>query len=60
GLPQWGSIRTQHAVLVIGVDSEEIVYHDPALRQGPVAAPQGEFLLAWSEMAEKAAFLRRP
>jgi len=59
GLPEWGNIRTQHAVLVVAVNPEQIVYHDPALQYGPVSAPCDEFLLAWSEMAEQAALLSR-
>jgi len=57
GLPGWGNIHAQHAVLVTGVGVEQIEYHDPALAYGPVSALRAEFLLAWSEMEELAAFL---
>ena len=57
GLPGWGNIRTQHAVLVIDADVEWIAYQDPALAYGPVSALRDEFLLAWSEMDKQAAFL---
>lgn len=59
GLPGWSDLRTQHAILIVDATPEHIVYHDPALEQGGTASPRNEFLLAWSEMAEKAAFLRR-
>ncbi len=59
GLPGWGDIRTQHTVLVIQVSDTEVIYHDPAWPHGPVVAPAGEFLLAWSDMAELVAQLRR-
>ncbi len=59
GLPGWGNIRTQHTVLVVSVGVERIVYHDPALAHGPVSALRAEFLLAWSEMDERVAFLSR-
>ena len=58
GLPGWGDIRTQHTVLVASVELNQITYYDPALADGPVSAVRGEFLLAWSEMAELTAFLR--
>jgi len=59
GLPGWGNIRTQHAVLVVKVDAEQITYHDPSLAYGPVSALCDEFLLAWGEMDEQAAFVSR-
>jgi ABC-type bacteriocin/lantibiotic exporter with double-glycine peptidase domain len=59
GLPGWGDIRTQHTVLVVGLGLDQVTYHDPALADGPASAPRGEFLLAWSEMAELTAFLRK-
>jgi ABC-type bacteriocin/lantibiotic exporter with double-glycine peptidase domain len=59
GLPGWGNIRTQHTVLVISIGNEQITYHDPALSYGPVSTLLAEFLLAWSEMDEQAAFLGR-
>lgn len=59
GLPGWGNIRTQHTVLVVSVGAEQIAYHDPALAHGPVSALRAEFLLAWSEMDERIAFLSR-
>jgi len=45
--------------LVISIDNERVTYHDPALSYGPVSTLLAEFLLAWSEMDEQAAFLGR-
>ena len=59
GLPGWGNIRTQHAILEVNADAERISYHDPALSYGPVSASIDEFLLAWSEMDNQAALLNR-
>lgn len=59
GLPGWGNMRTQHSILIIGIDDEQITYYDPALAYGPVSALLTEFLLAWGEMDEQVALLRR-
>jgi len=59
GLPGWGNIRTQHAILEVNADAERISYHDPALSYGPVSASIDEFLLAWNEMDNQAALLNR-
>jgi len=45
--------------LVVDVGVEQIAYHDPALAYGPVSALRAEFLLAWSEMDERVAFMSR-
>lgn len=58
-LPGWAEIRTQHTVLIVEVSSDQVSYYDPALAQGPVSVSHDEFLLAWSYMAERAAFLAR-
>lgn len=60
GLPGWGNIRTQHTVLVANINVEQITYQDPALSYGPVSTLHAEFLLAWSGMDERAAFLSDP
>lgn len=59
GLPGWGNIRTQHAVLITNITTDQVMYHDPALAYGPVSALLAEFLLAWGEMDEQAAILSR-
>lgn len=57
GLPGWEGFRTQHAVLIVNITSAGVVYHDPVKADGPTTASRDEFLLAWGEMAEKAAFI---
>ncbi len=57
GMPGWEDARTQHVVLVTAADDVNVTYHDPALPAGPTLAPSGEFLLAWSDMSEQAAFI---
>lgn len=57
GMPGWNDVRTQHVVLVTAVDDMNITYYDPALATGPTTALSGEFLLAWSDMSEQAAFI---
>lgn len=59
GLPGWQTVETQHTLLLVRIDEEYVTYHDPALAHGPVTASLGEFLLAWSEMAEQVAFVTR-
>jgi len=56
-LPGWRNIWSPHAVLVTEVQAALILYHDPALPDGPVSVAHNEFLLAWSEMAEQTAFI---
>ncbi len=58
GLPGWSNLSRQHAVLVVHIDADQIVYHNPALPYGPVTAKPDDFLLAWSEMEEQAALLQ--
>lgn len=58
-LPGWGDLVTQHVVLLTTVDSLSVTYHDPYLPNGPVQAALDEFLLAWSDMDEMVAHLRR-
>lgn len=56
-LPGWGDFRTQHALLILNTTPDSVIYHDPYMAQGPTTASRNEFLLAWGEMAEMAAFL---
>jgi uncharacterized protein YvpB len=56
-LPHWRGIRSQHAVLIVGIDEHEVTVHDPALERGPTSVPAGDFLLAWGEMDHRYAVL---
>jgi ABC-type bacteriocin/lantibiotic exporter with double-glycine peptidase domain len=59
GLPGWETISTQHAILIVQIYKQDIVYHDPALAHGPVTALLDEFYIGWTEMSEQTAILRR-
>jgi hypothetical protein len=58
-LPHWRGVRAQHAVLIVGTSDVVVLMHDPALIGGPIAVPVGDFLLAWQEMDERYAVLRK-
>ena len=58
-LPGWNDVQTQHTVLIDDITPDQVSYYDPALPQGPVIASRDEFLLAWSDMDEKAAICWR-
>lgn len=59
GLPSWGNIRTPHTLLVTAITPEHILYHDPALPNGPVQAFKGEFELAWQKWGRKRPFSQK-
>lgn len=64
-LPHWHkydftqSMVIQHAVVVVGLDSQTIYLMDPALDSGPIPTPIGDFMLAWDEMDNYYATLTR-
>lgn len=45
-LAYWSS-TTNHAVVVVGSEGDDILVHDPAVEDAPVRIPVGEFDLAW-------------
>ena len=49
-LSHWQGVSAQHAVLVLGMDEQEVHLHDPALAHGPIVVSSGDFSLAWDEM----------
>ncbi len=50
--------RVEQLVEKMDITPSQILYHDPALGDGPTSANQAEFLLAWSDMSEQAALLQ--
>lgn len=58
-LPHWQGHRAQHAVLLVGIDRQDVYMHDPALPEGPMAVPIDDFLLAWQEMDNRYAVLKK-
>jgi hypothetical protein len=47
-LPYW-TIETAHAVVIVGMDEENIVLNDPAFPDQTQAIPLNTFMLAWSD-----------
>ncbi len=47
-LPYW-SIDTPHAVVVVGIQAENILVNDPAFSRASQSVAIGDFLLAWAE-----------
>lgn len=55
-LPHWDA-DTDHAVVVVGMNEEEIYVNDPAFERAPIAITRGDFDLAWLERDEYYAVL---
>jgi ABC-type bacteriocin/lantibiotic exporter with double-glycine peptidase domain len=55
-LGHW-QVATAHAVVLVAVDAEIALMHDPALATGPHALPAGELIQAWDEAGGLAACL---
>ncbi|MCX6045817.1 MAG: cysteine peptidase family C39 domain-containing protein [Chloroflexi bacterium] len=51
-LSYWNNQATIHALVVIGMDEEQIYVNDPAAEAAPKAIPRAEFELAWFEEKE--------
>lgn len=51
-LPYWQHANVQHAVVVVGIDSDWIYLNDPAFSNAPVQVALGDFDLAWLEQGE--------
>jgi ABC-type bacteriocin/lantibiotic exporter with double-glycine peptidase domain len=45
-LAYW-SVTTNHAIVVIGLEAEHVIVHDPAFAATPQRIPFGEFEVAW-------------
>lgn len=48
-LPYWHQLNTDHAVVVVGLDSEDIFIYDPYFATAPQVVELDSFLTAWSE-----------
>jgi len=51
-LSYWNNQETIHALVVIGMDEEQIYVNDPAYADASKAIPLAEFELAWFEEKE--------
>lgn len=58
-LSYWNT-DTAHAVVVVGIDDDNIYLNDPAFDEAPQIVPKGDFDLAWLEADEYYALLRKP
>jgi len=56
-LPYWNKVKVYHAVVVAGMDHDNIHLNDPALPVGPIPVPIGDFDLAWLAQDETYAIL---
>ena len=45
-LPYW-TYGTDHALLVVGCDEDQMYVNDPACSEFPITVPWGDFELAW-------------
>jgi ABC-type bacteriocin/lantibiotic exporter with double-glycine peptidase domain len=55
-LPGWER-ETIHALVVVGVENDSVLVHDPALPSGPRPVPVAAFVAAWSELDFLTAFV---
>ncbi|MBV7338193.1 C39 family peptidase [Chloroflexi bacterium TSY] len=47
-LPHWEEVDTDHAVVVVGLDDENVYINDPAFAEAPQVVPIDRFLHAWT------------
>jgi ABC-type bacteriocin/lantibiotic exporter with double-glycine peptidase domain len=52
-LPYWRGIATPHAVVVCGMDQDNVELLDPGFAIGPFRVTHGDFDLAWLERDEE-------
>lgn len=58
-LPHWAA-QTKHAVVVRGLDDDDVYVNDPAFTTAPIVVPRGDFDLAWLAQDEYYAVITRP
>ncbi|MCL4832807.1 MAG: C39 family peptidase, partial [Caldilineaceae bacterium] len=58
-LPRWRGQYFQHAVVIVGIKADAIYLLDPAGEAPPEAVSEGDFMLAWAEMENLCAIIRR-
>lgn len=57
-LPYW-DISTTHAVVLLAIDEKSVLLNDPDYEKAPIRVSQGDFELAWYEMGNKYALLKK-
>ncbi|MEM7127712.1 MAG: cysteine peptidase family C39 domain-containing protein [Chloroflexota bacterium] len=50
---------TSHAVVVVGIDEQNVLLNDPAFEDAPKIVPINEFLIAWGEQDYRYAILTK-
>jgi len=58
-LAHWRGRVSQHAIVVVGIDEQNVYILDPAAEDRPIPIPIGDFMLAWVEMDNLYALIRR-
>lgn len=48
-LPYWGGTEARHAVVVVGIDEEDVYLLDPARDPDVIPVSLGDFTLAWED-----------
>lgn len=56
-LPHWNR-RSEHAVVIAGMDNQYVFVHDPAFDIAPILVPHGDFDLAWLAQEELYAVIK--
>jgi len=57
-LPYW-QISTTHAVVLLAIDEKSVLLNDPDYEKAPIRVLLGDFELAWYEMENKYALLKK-
>ena len=57
-LPYW-NLAAAHAVVLLGIENNWAVLNDPGVRQAAIRVSLDDLLLAWDEMANLYALLRK-
>jgi ABC-type bacteriocin/lantibiotic exporter with double-glycine peptidase domain len=47
-----------HALVVVGIEEQSVLVHDPAFGTAPLTIPHDEFLAAWGELAQLTALVK--
>lgn len=58
-LQTYWSKATSHAVVVVGIDEQNVMVNDPAFDVAPQVVPINEFLIAWGEHYYRYAILTK-
>ena len=57
-LPYW-EVATAHAVVLLAIDEKTVLLNDPDKGQAPIRVTLGDFELAWYEMDNRYALLKK-